>query len=890
MVDRKAAISAIKDLARALIGISGFDPQPMPGPQLDDEAINETRKALGGELETIPSVRLRWYPPDIERAQHMAQNGDMTMIGQLVESMKNDGVIRGLGDARTSVVNFPKRFYGDRSIVDVLRDKTGSDRDVYNEMIPSSEARLMVWDGLTAGASIGEMVPVQGRNFPVLIRRYPQNLFFLWNRHQWYYRSIAGLIPINPGQVSSSGNMWILHIPGGRLYPWNSGLWNPLGRSYINKTQSIFMRQSYATKHSSPGRFATAPLGATEEERSGLLQRLISWSLNTAAVLPIGWDVKIVESRGQGWQIYTEDIKAHNEEIATCLCGSSVMLQGTAGFSNMDVFRVVQLDLIRATAEAWDHTVNTQILPAYIGQTWGVEALKNAVTVETEVEAPKERSGEAATYVQLANAIKGLVEAVASAQVSAGIKQPIVVDIEELMARYGVPTILGPSHEVRPHSHIELAPTDISKVVTVDEAREGQGLDKMGDKRGDMTISELEKGGDSGNEGGSGPTSLGGNSMSAIARGGSLMSGQWHEELHPRGPDGHFIKGGGASSKNAEAASKKTTGKKASTESHNKAAEAHKFAANEHRKSAARRAAVLSKKGLSKGERAKHRAELEKAEAKAEEHRKAASKHRAEAKELAKKSGLEGKNYDDIKDEPEAKFDDWEIPEAPARKTQTSSELKMDVALTKRGRQALDSVLAKGFDAVVQRKKVAVAQVEEMPGKYSRADGLFIPHNENYKSPSIFIRSLPYLKKTLKFENKEFTGGIGEGCFRVGSAIARGGGYEDEILFRESTMLHELSHHLHLILHEQNLPAYRRVAKLFGDRFEIVNTGNPDSPHKAMPRNDGVWCASQYGQSNVFEYFAETMSAYHYAPEVLKNKDPEAFETFDKIMKWAVSK
>lgn len=436
-----SAGEALKDLVAALLGISAFAPPPAEyGPELGSATVDAAREALGGRLEPIPPVRLRWYPPDIERIQRQLQSGDLTLLGQLNESMKIDGVIRGLGDARTSVVNFPKRYYGATDIVRVLQSKNASDRDVYNEMIPASEARLMCWDEIDCGVAIGEMVPVQGRDFPVLVRRYVQNLLYLQQRNQWFYRSIAGMIPIYPGVPTAQGNWWVLHVGGGRLSPWNSGSWNALGRSYINKTQSIFARQAYEMKHAHPARVGTATLGATDADRKGLLSQLIRWALNSAFVLPVGYDLKLIESNGRGIEVYEQAIKHYNEEIATVLCGSAVMLQGTAGFSNMDVFRVVQTDLIKTTASNWDHTVNTQILPAFIAQRWGLDALDDATTVETDVSAPKDRKVEADTLVSVANAVKGLVEAIQSAQIAAGVKKPVALDVGEMLARFGIPT------------------------------------------------------------------------------------------------------------------------------------------------------------------------------------------------------------------------------------------------------------------------------------------------------------------------------------------------------------------------------------------------------------------------------------------------------------------
>lgn len=438
--ERPGARDSLINLIAALTGITIFSPGQQPGPELGDKTVRDARSVYGGMLEPIPVTKLRWYPPDIEKAQTMADTGNMQLVGDLCHSMRIDGVIRGLGDARTSVVDLPKRYFGSADVERVLKSKNNSDRSVYDEMIPATEARLMVWDGITAGVAIGEMVPVKGRNFPVLIRRYPRNLYYIWTKNTWYYRSIVGFMPIQPGVPNEDGNSWVLHIPGGRLSPWNSGLWNAIGRHYINKTQSIFARQSYEMKHSHPARVAFAPVGASEEERKGLISGIIRWAMNAAFMLPVGWDIKLVESNGRGIEIYDKSIETADKEIATALCGSAVMLQGTTGFSNMDVFRVVQKDLIRSTSCAWDHTVNTQILPGFIAGRWGTEAVKNATVVETDIKEPKDREAEARTMAGVANAIKSLVDAIAAGQVAQGVKKPVAVDVGELLEQFGIPT------------------------------------------------------------------------------------------------------------------------------------------------------------------------------------------------------------------------------------------------------------------------------------------------------------------------------------------------------------------------------------------------------------------------------------------------------------------
>lgn len=434
----------LSDAIAALQAISTFSPRNRDNfPNLDDPGVISARKALGGNLEPIPEIRLRWYPPDIEKAQRAARNGDLTLIGQISESMKLDGTYRGLLDARTSVASFPKRFYGDAEIIKELQSKNNSDRDVYEEMIPETEAKLMIADGDICGVAIGEMVPVVGRNFPVLIRRYPQNLFYLQNRNQWYYRSWVGFIPIYPGIPDENGNSWVLHIPGGRLAPWNNGLWNTCGRSYINKTQCLFARQAYEMKHAHPLRVLFAAIQATQEEREGTMAGAIRWALNSIAMLQPGWDVKLVETNGQGVKVYQDSIKTYNEEMATAICGSSVMLTGTVGFANMNPFETVNRNILRGSSRGWDHTVNTQILPAQIASKWGVERLRNATTVETDINKPADRAVEAQILASLSGGISGMVDAIAKAQVAMGSGNgaAVALALTELLMRFGVPTV-----------------------------------------------------------------------------------------------------------------------------------------------------------------------------------------------------------------------------------------------------------------------------------------------------------------------------------------------------------------------------------------------------------------------------------------------------------------
>lgn len=140
--------------------------------------------------------------------------------------MRRDGMIGGLiGTLTSGVVRLPKHFYGHPEIVAALDYHNGS-RSVFDDMFPPSELSLLAGDGHVIGVGVGELIPVKGRDFPVLCRLEPQYLNFRWNENRWYYQSRAGNLPITPGD-----GRWILHTPGGRVSPWASRCWPSLGRS-----------------------------------------------------------------------------------------------------------------------------------------------------------------------------------------------------------------------------------------------------------------------------------------------------------------------------------------------------------------------------------------------------------------------------------------------------------------------------------------------------------------------------------------------------------------------------------------------------------------------------------------------------------------------------------
>lgn len=414
----------------ALLGVSTYE-NKKPAQQVDAAAVKAAREARGGNISRQPATQTRWYLADLEDAVRAADAGNLGPAARLWKAMRRDGVMSGLLSTCTDgLVRLPKRFYGCDAQIKQLEARNGS-RSLFDEMFPAAELALMAADGRGLGVAVGELLPVKGRDFPVLVRLDPEWLRYRWQEGRWYYESVAGTLPITPGD-----GRWILHLPGGRLTPWQHGQWQALGRAWILKEHAIQYRTNWESKLANPARVATSPSGATDEETQTWWQSVMAWGVNTVFGVKPGYDVKLLESNGRGYECFGLTIQTSDNEMMIALAGQTVTTDGGVGFANADIHKSIRADIIKAIADGLAHTLNTQAIPAWVVNHYGIDALTTRAIVEWDVAPAKDRLAEANAMVAFANAIKGLREALAPYGRD--------VDVVEVAKAHGIPLVKIP--------------------------------------------------------------------------------------------------------------------------------------------------------------------------------------------------------------------------------------------------------------------------------------------------------------------------------------------------------------------------------------------------------------------------------------------------------------
>lgn len=445
-------------------------------------------------------------------ARHQRESKNATYLGRVREmvdltraALTEDGALSGLVSTIShGILGLPLALQGDAAMCASLLDAANTPGE-YGQMIPESEAAQVFSDGITMNLGLGQLIeacwycrsdridnhgvceicnqpltarPPGSHRFPVLRHWDPRWLRQEPYSRQWLLTTREGEIEIIPGDGE-----WVLYQPYPKVDAWRYGPWLYMTIAYIFSRDALYDRQRHS-EVLAPVRVARATKATTPKARVDVKERLDRMQRDNRIVLPQEWIYEVVSAQGASiLDVYSAIITWAREQVEIGLCGNTIGVEGNKGFTSADVYQRVTDTRRRFYAQTWSRCVRDQIL-AWWGQDNFGSRIVPMVTLNTE--SPEDTLAKA-------NALKAWGEGFAG--LKAGL-DAIGLDVTpawavEVAQRAGIRTQTKPAGSA-PVAKLDLAPTDIAKVIRVDEVRASQGLPPIGDDRGQKTIIELE--------------------------------------------------------------------------------------------------------------------------------------------------------------------------------------------------------------------------------------------------------------------------------------------------------------------------------------------------------------------------------------------------------------
>jgi phage gp29-like protein len=297
-----------------------------------------------------PSVRI-FTELSLERivyAERAADAGNIRPAADICDWLLADDRIAGLLHTRIqSLLGLDPTFQtsGDRRRSKRTARILESEED-YLASYPETDTTLMlVWGILLGIAPMRHRWPTDpehgNRLLPTPEFWHPQHLRQDPATRQWKTRVAT------PGQatgfsqeidVTPGDGTWILHMPYGPHRPVMNGIWRGLARWALVKHLAIWDWSRLGEKggllvaETQPGMLSTASkYASTEEQRTQLAEDLYQRGREAVAVLPPGYNAKLIESLADSRAIYKAQIDMANEAFAITIRGGNLTTQVVGG-------------------------------------------------------------------------------------------------------------------------------------------------------------------------------------------------------------------------------------------------------------------------------------------------------------------------------------------------------------------------------------------------------------------------------------------------------------------------------------------------------------------------------------------------------------------------------
>ena len=336
------------------------DPEDRGGAATPGAIIQGTRYR---ELQTRPAIN-GWTPDLVNMAAASADLGNMLFLADLVEAMLADDRISGVLQTLTlGMLGLPLSFRGGSP---ELREwLQGGDERVGGEwdcMHPEAELQKFQAWAVMLGFAVAQRVPL-----PRLAGQRQRYRMQTWHPRWVYYDHVGAsgshwrIQTMQGIQRVIPGAQWMIWMPFGEQRPWSEGKWRRCAFPWLAKHFAIEDRANQGETVGSPTWKGTSPQGGTERQRQTFLAQLTALGRNGRIVLPPGWDLDLVESTGQTWEIFSEQSNWADQAMTIVIASQTSTTEGSPGFDSGKTQDQILQSVTRFYAKSYSRCLYEQI-------------------------------------------------------------------------------------------------------------------------------------------------------------------------------------------------------------------------------------------------------------------------------------------------------------------------------------------------------------------------------------------------------------------------------------------------------------------------------------------------------------------------------------------------
>jgi len=323
---------------------------------------------------------------------------------------------------------------------------------------------------------------------PIYTRRWPQwaTVFYEYRR-TFVAQTTEGPVDI----VSGDGKFTLI---GDSERPHLYGAIVPLGEEALDGRTTQRSRAGYINKYGNPKWIGTLPPQVSVQSPEG---KEFFAAIKTVrgpdgvVALPAGSQFKIDGLTSGQSSAFQDALSSNWQYIAAILLGSDGTMSKDSGPYSAPIFKGVRRDLIDRDRHATVRGINAGHIGPWLRFNYAQSIAVATGWVDPVIDIPlpdPDREARIKSYGERVLLFHQIVKAERESgfEITQDRAEQIAMSLE-----IETPTLQVQSESVVP---LQLAPTDVAKVVFVDEARRSQGLPGIGDERGKLTITELEGG------------------------------------------------------------------------------------------------------------------------------------------------------------------------------------------------------------------------------------------------------------------------------------------------------------------------------------------------------------------------------------------------------------